>query len=73
MYSLNCIFVCTSLGLYTFNMEFFTRLYIVILLLNCFHISVMVRRIRTRNMIIIGFMQIIYHVAMFIYFCRPFS
>ena len=72
MYSLN-VYSFALLGLYTFNMEFFTRLYIVILLLNCFHISVMVRRIRTRNMIIIGFMQIIYHVAMFIYFCRPFS
>lgn len=72
MYSLN-VYSFALLGLYTYNMEFFTRLYIVILLLNCFHVSVMVRRIKTRNMIIISFMQIIYHVAMFIYFCRPFS
>lgn len=72
MYSLN-VYSFVLFGLYTFNMEFFARLYTFILLLNCFHVSSITKKIRTKNIQILSAIQFIYHAAMFIYFCRPFD
>lgn len=72
MYSLN-VYSFALFGLYTYNMEFFSRLYIFVLLLNCFHVSAIVKKVRTKNMQIFSTMQFFYYVIMFVYFCRPFD
>lgn len=72
IYSLN-VYSFMLLGFYTYNMEFFSRLYIVILILNCFHVSAMAKKVNTTNMLILRSFQLVFHIIMFVFFCRPFS
>lgn len=72
IYSLN-VYSFMLFGFYTYNMEFFSRLYIVILILNCFHISVMAKKVKTNNMLILRSFQLAFHITMFVFFCRPFN
>ncbi len=72
VYSLN-VFSFALIGLYTYNMEFFSRLYIFVLLINGFHVATITQKVRTRNIQILGWMQILYHIVMFFYFCQPFN
>ena len=72
LYSLN-VYSFVLMGLYTYNMEFFSRLYTLILILNCFHISWMLTRLKTENMLIGSLVNTIYHMIMFAFFCQPFN
>lgn len=71
MYSLN-VYSFALFGLYTYNMEFFSRLYIFVLILNCVHISAMARKAKSKNVLILRSTQFIFHVVLFAYFCQPF-
>lgn len=72
VYSLN-VYSFFLLGLYTYNMEFFTRLYIVVILLNCFIIASVAQRIKTYNMFLLNVVHLVYHIALFLFLCRPFD
>ena len=72
VYSLN-LYSFALMGLYTYNMEFFSRLYIFILLLNCFHVSIIAKKIKSKNIYILSFIQVLYHLGMFVFFCQPFN
>lgn len=72
IYSLN-LYSFVLIGSYTYNMEFFSRIYTFILLLNCFQISLIAKKIRSKNMYIVNFLQILYHFGMFVFFCQPFN
>ena len=72
LYSLN-VYSFALMGLYTFNMEFFCRLYVFVIIVNSFHISTIIKRIRNKNTSLMSFFQFVYHVAMFMYFCQVFD
>ena len=72
LYLLN-VYSFALMGFYTFNTEFFARLYSFILLLNCFQMSTVIRKIKNKNTIILNIMQVVYHIAMFLFFCQPFN
>ena len=72
MYAMN-IYSFALLGLYTYNMEFFSRLYVFVLLLNCFYSCCIATKIKAKRVRRLSHIQVLYHIGLFLYFCQPFN